>query len=180
MCSFRKLLCTTKIPIALILNSAFVYTSIFPRKQNIWKVVKSVEWKRKWKQHINIPFKFMGFRVTSFVLQALSVFISARNNVELINFQSFKTTSCSHQFWCCLILWSLFLLCFLFSSHLSLLFSFKGTHTRSFRQMDTNRWWNMGQGYCVRTQSSCSQSICTSTGVNNKWLGRWFRWHEVR
>lgn len=58
-------------------------------------------------------------------------------------------------------------------------FNFAGTHSRSLRQVDTDRWWNMGQGYCVRAKSSRCQSVCTCTSFNDKRFRRWIRWNEV-
>lgn len=54
-----------------------------------------------------------------------------------------------------------------------------GTHSRSVGQMDSNWRWDLGQGYCIRAQPKSGKSICTSAGINDKWLWWWFRWYEV-
>lgn len=45
--------------------------------------------------------------------------------------------------------------------------------------MDSNWRWDLGQGYCIRAQPKSGKGICTSAGINDKWLWWWFRWYEV-
>lgn len=54
-----------------------------------------------------------------------------------------------------------------------------GTHSRSIGQMDTNRWWNLGQGYCFWTKQKSRKSICPSPSSHNKWIWWWIWRNEV-
>lgn len=45
--------------------------------------------------------------------------------------------------------------------------------------MESNWWWNLGQGYCIWTKQASRQGICSGTSADGKWRRRRFRWNEV-